>query len=55
MNMLGIKESNEPVDIKQLAIILKSYLDKYPNRKEHYKIIMPDVYNEIIKNEQKSN
>jgi len=47
--MLGIEENNKPVDIEYLAIIMKDCLDKYPNREEYYKTIMPEVYNEMIK------
>lgn len=46
--MLGIKESNEPIDIKYLVAALKGHLKLYPGRSQFYALRMPEVYNEMI-------
>lgn len=47
--MLGIKESNEPIDIEHLVAALRSQLKLYPERSQFYALHIPEIYNEMIK------
>ena len=47
--MLGIKENDEPIDIKYLVTALRNQLRLYPERNQFYASRMPQVYNEMIK------
>jgi len=42
--MLGIKENNEPVDIKFLIEALRDAIHKHPEKEEYYKITFKDIY-----------
>lgn len=42
--MLGIKENNEPVDIKFLTEALRDAIRKHPEKEEYYKITFKDIY-----------
>lgn len=42
--MLGIKERNDPVDIKFLVEALRDAIHKHPERKNFYKITFKDIY-----------
>ena len=47
--MLGIKETDKPIDIEYLVTALRSQLILYPERSQFYALRMPQVYNEMIK------
>lgn len=47
--MLGIKENNEPVDIKFLIGALRDAIHKQPEKEKYYKITFKDIYKEIMK------
>ena len=42
--MLGIKENNNPIDIKYLTKALRDAIHKQPEREEYYKITFKDIY-----------
>lgn len=50
--MLGIKENNNPIDIKYLTKALRDAIHKHPEREEYYKITFKDIY--IMEEFQKS-
>lgn len=46
--MLGIKENNEPIDIKYLVLALRDTLKSHPEKGKFYASHMPEVYNGLI-------
>ena len=47
--MLGIKETDEPINIEYLVTALRSHLRLHTERSQFYALRMPQVYNEMIK------
>ena len=47
--MLGIKETDKPIDIEYLVTALRNHLRLHPERSQFYAFHMPQVYNEMIK------
>ena len=47
--MLGIKETDKPIDIEYLVTALRGQLRLYRERSQFYALRMPQVYNEMIK------